>query len=248
MRKSNFKDLLWLLVIAVITTLAAAQDQASEKSKDKGPSYEDTVKWIQDHIGEAGFPARTDNMGTLIHAYDDESYSVKFDGCEMRLSIAGHAHTTDTAPAGGIASNDMTHDSSFSVSFSFPLGGLMGIAIPQNLRIQDYFPVISSWYMDKTFPAAVIRLPDTGAGTFSSTADLGPDVSVGEPIVNKPIKAGFFPLTVTNAAGSLVTIQGIEISYGRPGTEDAPKHMSSAIYHLIELCKENPSAGPKDLF
>lgn len=248
MRKSDLRKLLCLLVVA-LATLAAAQEQANQPSKDKGPSYEDTVKWIQDHIGEAGFPARNDNGKTLTYAYDDESYNVKFDGCDMRLGIAGHVHITDLSPAGGIASNDMSGDSSFTLSFSLPLGKLYGWTPPQNLKVQDYFPVISSSYMDKAFPAVVIRLPEEGVGTFSETADLA-NVSNGQdpPIVNKPIKSGFFPLTITNVAGGSVPIHGIEISYGRPGTEDIPRHMMNALYHLIELCKENPNAGPKDLF
>jgi hypothetical protein len=139
-RKSHLKKKVFLLlVVALTTTMVVSQDQASQRPQDKGPSYEDTVKWIQDHIGEAGFPASSQGPGKfgLATASDDTPYAVKFDGCDMRLSIATHTHTTDTSPVGGKAENDASGDSTESWSFNVHLAELVGvIRIPQILPAQ----------------------------------------------------------------------------------------------------------------
>jgi hypothetical protein len=252
MRLGNSTKL--LLLIAITTTWVVAQDQPSQvaqPAKDKGPSYEDTVKWVQDHIGEAGFPASSEGPGKhgLSFASDDTPYTVKFDGCDMRLSIATHMHTTDSSPVGGKAENDMTADSTQSWSFGLHLGQLKFVAgAVQNLPVQLGSPTTVG-NGDRNFPTIVIALPENGGGaTWSQTfTDTDTSNSVAPPIVNKPLGT-WWPATTIYTQGIPMTLRGIQITYARPGTEDAPQHMISALKHLIDLCKENPNAGPKDLF
>jgi hypothetical protein len=78
-----------------------AQEE-TQAPKDKGPSVEDTEKWILDHIGDSGFPAHAEPVGKqgLAFSYDDAPFSIRFDGCDLHLSIASHMHMTDTTAGG----------------------------------------------------------------------------------------------------------------------------------------------------
>src|SRR5580698_3193584 len=90
-----FKRILFLLVYVFVTcSMSFPQDQAPD-SKTSGPTYEDTVKWIQDHIQDAGIPAWTEKDQLVATAYDDETYGVKVDGCNaIHVLFNRHSHTT----------------------------------------------------------------------------------------------------------------------------------------------------------
>jgi hypothetical protein len=250
MRKSSFRKLFWLLAVALTTSLAVGQDQTNQPPKDKGPSYEDTVKWIQDHIGESGFPATTESGSGLVFTSADAPFGMKFDGCDMRLSFAMQLHTADTSPVGGKAENDMTSDSSSSVTFSLHLAKLGVVSATQSLPFQGLSSLMPSQYVNKNFPTVVIEGVDAGAGTFSDTrATTDSTMVLNPPIIDRPIASNtLVPVRVFVGFGVGKLVKGLEISYARPGTEDSPKHMINALQHLIDLCKANPEAGPKELF
>jgi hypothetical protein len=251
MRRSNLKRLSELFfVIAVSAIVVSAQDQTNQSPKDKGPSYEDTVKWIQDHIGESGFPSTTESGSGLVFTTADAPFGIKFDGCDMRLSFAMQLHTADTSPVGGKAENDMTSDSSSSVTFNLHLAKLGVVSDTQSLPFQGLSGLIPSQYLNKNFPTVVIEGVDAGAGTFSDTrTTTDPTVVLNPPIIDRPIASNtLVPVRVFVSFGVGKLVKGLEISYARPGTEDSPKHMINALQHLINLCKANPDAGPKELF
>jgi len=256
-RMANLKRLASLplfLVLALPSAMAQNQpaqptptNQAeAEPPKDKGPSFEDTEKWIQDHIGDSGFPAvaRPANGAGLAFSYDDAPYVIKFDGCDMHLSIASHMHTADTTPIN--PKDDDSGDTSSSLSFTLPLGKVVDVwSMP--LPVQDYVGQVAPG-SGRDVPSVFIRLPDAGGvGTFSTVTTSTRMVTL-PPVSNKRIEAGYLPMKVCNVLGGCQTMQGIPISYVRPGTDDAPPHMAKALKHLVQICKENPNSGPKDLF
>jgi hypothetical protein len=256
-RMANLKRLATLLLFLALVLLSAmAQNQSPQPTqkaqaeaqppKDKGPSFEDTEKWIQDHIGDSGFPAvaRPANGAGLAFSYDDAPYVIKFDGCDMHLSIATHTHTTDTTPIN--AQDDNSRDTSSSLSFTLPLGKLVDVwSMP--LPVQDYVGQVAPG-SGRDVPSVFMQLPDAGGvGTFS-TVTTSTGMTTLPPVNNKRIEAGYLPMKVCNVLGGCRTVQGIPISYVRPGTDDAPPHMAKALKHLVEICRENPDSAPKDLF
>ncbi|HVI10756.1 MAG TPA: hypothetical protein VND65_20870 [Candidatus Binatia bacterium] len=251
MRKANSAKLL-LLVVAVSGSIAAAQVQANPAPKDKGPSYEDTIKWIEGHIGESGFPTTTSksHLG-LVFTVSDAPFAMKFDGCDMRLSLAMQLHTADTSPLQGKAENDMTGNQTSSITFNLHLARVGVVSEPQNLPVQGGIArLIDEQYLNKNFPTVVVEGVDAGAGTFSdSQTTTDSNTELPQPIFNRPIAENtMVPFRVFSGYGVGRLVKGIQITYARPGTEDSPKHMINALQHLIDLCKENPNAGPKDLF
>jgi hypothetical protein len=252
MRKSNlkrFSGLLFILAVAAIPV--SAQDQTNQSPKDKGPSYEDTVKWIQDHIGDAGFPASSKSPGRfgVAFASDDTPYTVKFDGCDMRLSISVRTHTTDTSPVGGKAENDVSGDSTESWSFNVHLARLDGVIGSTQILPSQLGSPTPAAYADQNFPTVVIMFPDNGGGaTWSqTTTSTNTSFDPAPPIIDKPLGT-WWPVTKTVTQGIVYNAHAIQITYARPGAEDSPQHMIKALKHVIDLCKANPDAGPKDIF
>jgi hypothetical protein len=92
-------------------------------------------------------------------------------------------------------------------------------------------------------------LTDNGGGATWSQSFTNTDTSfsVTPPIINKPLGA-WWPATKLDVQGIVFAQRSIQITYARPGTEDSPQHMIKAVQHLIDLCKANPNAGPKDIF
>lgn len=215
-----------------------------------GPSFDETVKWIQSHISEAGFPAQTtsDNKHGLVFTYAEAPYSVHFDGCVMQLSLSEHWHSKDTSP---VSRDDQTDtDSYMNMKLNLPLDKLVsadsGVLQPQDWEMPD----IDSGYSSRTLPTVAIVLPQGGAGTTTYSWSTTDETYTQKSIVftDKPITSGAFVVTQTNGFGYRMQKDGIEISYARPGTEESPAHMAKALNHLIELCKQNPQQGTKDIF
>jgi hypothetical protein len=233
-----------------IKTAPPAVAGETAPTKSVGPSYQDTVKWIQDHIADAGFPqvTETDRKYGLVTAYADAAYSIKFNGCDMHLTLAEHEHTTDTTP---VHADDQTDsDTSMSATFVLPMGGI-SIPSAQMVRPQEWTQsVLSKDYVRATLSTVTIVLPDSGIGTVSyswSTTDESVEPKSNK-FSNKAITTGMFPTSVLNVVAGYATRLGIQISYARPGTDDAAQHMAKALSRLHEICKDDPNQAPKDLF
>jgi hypothetical protein len=248
------------LSFVLLTTAAVSQqavppppkpepDKSTQQPKVEGPSFEDTEKWIQDHIGDSGFPAGTskpENDGSTW-VYDDAPWTVKFDGCDMHLSITSHSHYNDNSPPDSAGNTDSRDDSDV-LSFNFPLGKLSNFWV--NVTQGEPYYYGGSMYPDPAnvnVPSVLIQLPDAGVGTFSNVSS-STVAQVPPPITKKPIVAGLFPVKLCSGITPCRTVQGIVISYARPGTDDAPLHMAKALSHLAEICRKNPDLAPKDLF
>jgi hypothetical protein len=215
-----------------------------------GPSFGETVRWIQNHMAESGFPAQTVTKGEFVSRYDDAPYSIHFDGCTMVLSLSEHVHGTNTQPNRG----DQTDwDDSEYMKFKLPLHRLISIEDGGWLPLQDWEKnTINNGYRDSyvsgRFPTVAINLPGDGAGTASwgssTTIEGAPNPNQSTP--DHPIPSG--ALTAVIGFGPNATRNAVLISYGRPDTEDSPQHMAKALEHLVDLCHQNPVVAPKDTF
>ena len=221
---------------------------ATSQADSSGPSFDDTVKWIQDHIGEAGFPETTDTWHELITKNDDAPYAVHFNGCVMQLSLSTHSHVTDTQP---LHPGDQTEmDYSNNVTFKLPLDKL-------EERVQSWPNLVKPPWQNSysnvngAFPAVIVFFSEQQAGSVSGSWSTNDDTSADKgthTFVDKPIGYGDWTSPAVNGFGNAITIHGMPIMYTRPGTEDATPHMAAALNHLIDLCKRNPNQGAKDLF
>jgi hypothetical protein len=244
---------------------AAASDQA-QASADQGPSYEDTAKWIQDHIQDAGIPGWTDNTKDYSTTYDDETYGVKFDGCNaIHLLFNTHTHTAASDP-------DLNADSTVNYDIKIPLKGVShrgpygaGAITGQFSNPVDELTSMQTTFLESlakgyniiapsrliddqhhlktalpTYPSVAILLNDD-AGTISHVSK---NSSNPESIRDFPINKQYF--YVLNPFGA--QWKAVVISFGMVGTDGAAEHMAKAFNHLMDVCKANPEAAPKDLF
>jgi tetratricopeptide (TPR) repeat protein len=214
-----------------------------------GPSFDETAKWIQGHMADSGFPAETTTSKVgILTRFDDTPYSVHFDGCMIQLSLAEHFHQTDTIPLNSGALPDT--DAYMNIKFNLPLEKLIS-AQYHMLSPQDWeLSAIHDSYMGRALPSINIMLSDTDAGTYSYKWNPGLEGQDNIVWNNKPIVDGAFTLSALalGTYGPRQKFNAIVISYARPGVEDSPQRMAKALQHLIEMCKQNPNQGTKDLF
>src|ERR1700691_1794470 len=103
---------------AVSASSAGAQNEnqaspippAARGADQQGPSYKDTVKWIQDNIKLAGTPASSDQKETVGQRYLHEtendssrglSYSIVIDGCNsLNITSTEESQIIVTKPVG----------------------------------------------------------------------------------------------------------------------------------------------------
>ncbi|MGB8542962.1 MAG: hypothetical protein WCD49_15130 [Candidatus Acidiferrales bacterium] len=213
------------------TTDASAADQS--------PSYDDTVKWIQDNISLAGAPASSSqhngNITTTNSSSDAVTYLFTVDGCKsMTFTRIEGTQTTQTHHFGsGLAAGTEPPPNHISSAtkwrFKIPFSSVVGFTL-----------------FDKSDPGVGIMIKD-GAGTLSGESSYadndGPQTSITAPV----------PITTVNFRHNLAaTSDGgvapfVLIGYSNPDAEDAIPHMTAALKHLVDICKANPKAG-KDLF
>jgi hypothetical protein len=266
----------WLLLtLALFTAFGAGaqvtgRDKAvasvqSQPSPDQGPSYDDTTKWIQDHIQDAGIPGWTDNSKDLSTTYDDETYGIKFDGCNaIHLLFNTHNHTTASDPSDnsdsatafdikipfkGINRQGPNGVGAIIGEFSNPVDELTNMQIIfLQARANGNHIVAPSRLIDDqhhlkttlpTYPGVAILLNDN-AGTISHVTKSSTN---SETIRDFAISKDYF--YVRSPFGA--PWKAVVISFGMVGTDDAPEHMAKALNHLMDVCN-HPEAAPKDIF
>lgn len=219
------------------------------------PSYADTVRWIQEHIKEAGVQGTEtrDNNGVTT-VFDDQRFSFKVNGCtSMDLMMVHHWRMTDPhPPSGDDPVTEYWRTADYTIPFSAPAGESpepivnsghhSGVMVSSDVHIPtevDYTvsparTVLIIWSGD------LVHLSWITKGTNTSDNDSHSDVLIpdGEPGFEVPNA-----VTLTTPGE-----KGVRIFYGMPGTQDDAIHMMKALQHLITLCRQTPNATPKDIF
>jgi hypothetical protein len=246
-------DTLPVQVVDSSSRQEAGPQQSQANASQSQPSYEDTVNWIQSHIAQAGIPGQTGSEQVLVSSggqlfnpkltttYDPGSYTTDFDGCKMHLTLSMHKHYRDDAQpndAGGQTDWDVSNKIDFFLPLKQATGasgdGLFRPNVPE-------LPVIGDITQQTAFPTVTIELPDTATVTFASQFT---DTLVGS------WKSGVvYPLgNDKDAAGNLLPRKTVQITYGVGTPSDTPQHMAKALNYLINMCRNNSDAVPKDLF
>jgi hypothetical protein len=212
-----------------------AEVTPAEKDTDQGPSYDDTVKWIQDNIGLAGTPPsskqKDDSAMATTKSSSGISYSIAVDGCKNLTVIRMEKlHFTMTphqyASAGFVDTTD-------TMRFKLPFSSILSV--------------------DGHTQRVFIRVKD--GGTFSEDVtnvdENGPQPPISnppEPLNNTTFFEGSTKTGRWTATGMWGGILNVLLDYNNPGAEDAPPHMGVALQHLVDVCKNHPEQAPKQLF
>lgn len=245
---------------------SASQPSAASPSagNSNGPSYADTVKWIQEHIKAAGIPGGTQQSGSYTTVYDDQQYALKENGCSsLDLVITSHWHMTDSQPSPGENPliDDYTRSADYRISLAGPASedasgwGDAGVGVHTDTHApterDELNPDAAVRNVEFTFKVDRVTLSFSNKGNQSSDNLARDGISILNQTslsVNNPAPDPHYEAWNEFVGAALPGRKAVRISYGMPGTEDEPDHMAKALRHLITLCRQNPDAAPKDIF
>jgi hypothetical protein len=207
-------------------------EASSPSPSAEGPSYKDTVQWIQEHIKLAGTPPSSKQHDSSNHRTENDSssgssISIAFDGCSG-LTITGteKSQITITNPSGppdNFSGANIYH-------YHVPFASIVGFAI-----------------YEKSDPNVGIMVKDGAASMSDEETSTDSD---GVTISNNSPRT---PITTKNDTQFAATFDGgvapfVSIPYTKPVSEDAAPHMTEALKHLVDVCQNHPEQAPKSLF
>lgn len=242
--------------------------QVASSENSGGPSYADTVKWIQEHIKLAGIPGGTSEFnipgaGTVrpksyTEKYDDQQYALKINGCSsMDLIITSHMRMIDPDPdPGDNPVTDSSRIAEYRISLAGPASenpntwGDVGVGVQTDTHapterdeINPDAPVHNVEFIFKRDLVTLSFSNDNGPTKDGISILNQTSISFNDPRPDPHYEAWNQYVGV-----ALPGRKAVRISYGKPGTEDEPDHMAKALQHLITLCRQSPDAAPKDIF
>ena len=219
--------------------LPAATEQPGGDVASQGPSYGDTVKWIKDNISLAGTPPSMAQVlgGSATIRNNGTVYAIAFSGCSS-LTL------TDTS-TGSFAGTDDNNDSNVTnIRYQIPLASILSVA-----NVDSNSSLVAPDEQNETtyrLTAGIAIAVKNGATRVSADTTH----TSGQPPTSSPLA----PLTTatvyppTNVTKDAIPNPIIVVQYTKPGSEDAPQHMVTALQHLVDICKNHPEQAPKSLF
>jgi hypothetical protein len=224
---------------------AAFSQQPTSDTASQGPSYDDTVKWIKDNISLAGtLPSQVNAVGNhVLIKSNGKLYTLGLDGCKsLTLTMTLSGSITDLGDPTDASTNDATV---VNVRYRIPLESILSVTwlnSNSNNQLSSFDVQTGAKY--KLTGGIAIAVSNGVASVSQDTTD-----TAGSPTSNPPV-----PLTTknvyppTNVTTDATPEPIIIVEYAKPGSEDAPEHMTSAIRHLLDVCKSHPEQAPKSLF
>lgn len=244
---------------ATVTIAPAAITGVVGKSADaSGPSYQETVHWIQDHIKLAGIPGGNEQDHGFSTSYSDQEYMLKVNGCSsIDLIITSHYQMTDMDDN---SQSSFTRTADYRIPLVAPQGidadnrGVIKLAtdLHQPTEPNAFHSEIPVPGVEFIFNKDVVSLSFANSGSDSGLNLSKQNVSVfRESVIPSPngnLPDPHYEATNQSLGFVIPGYKAVRISYGKPGTSDEPQHMVKALEHLITLCTQNPDAAPKELF
>lgn len=266
-KQEGLRDLRKRCLVAELGA-APAPNQASTPSASSGdssgPSYSETVRWIQEHIKMAGIPGGTKQRGSLMTVNDDQQYALKVNGCStLDLIITSHWRITDAQPSPGDSPlvDDYTRTADYRISLAGPPGenpigwGDIGVGVHTDTHgpteRDGLNPDASVRNVEFTFKRDLVTLSFTNKGSQPSEDLTRNEISILNRTslsLNDPTPDPHYEAWNDVVGVKLPGWKAVRISYGRPGTEEEPDLMAKALQHLITLCRQNSNVAPKDMF
>ncbi len=242
--KTLLRSVLVLWCAAFLGGAALSQQPASDAAS-QGPSYNDTVKWIQDNISLAGAPPSS------IKALGDHAliksngklYTLALDGCRsLTLTVTSSGSITDLDDPANSSTNDATV---VNVRYRMPLESILSVAWFNSSSNSQQSSIDMQTGKTYKLTAGITFVVNNGVASVSSDTTHTDDSPSSSPPVPLTTKNVYSPTNVTTDA---TPEPMIIVEYSKPGTEDAPEHMTSALRHLLDICKNHPEQAPKSLF
>jgi hypothetical protein len=180
------KEMKKALVVMLFSFITVGRGQGQDKpTQPTGPSYDDTVKWIQNHISEAGVPGYTEQSQGLVPeevrpcikngkdengepcgsvanqpvtlTVDDQKFAITVNGCStLHLIITSHVHGTNPNPQ-----REETHnhppsgDWSRTADFSIPLIDLL-VTTSTHVPTDMMSAGTKDWYSNAAVPSVAL--------------------------------------------------------------------------------------------
>jgi hypothetical protein len=218
--------------VSASATGAQSENQASpipptaQVTDQQGPSYKDSVKWIQDNIKLAGTPASSKRNETNYSAEEDssegKSFAVVVDGCRSLLVTSTESTHQGVTYSNGSAPQNYSNTE--TIRFKIPFASILGFTVYNKISHQVGITIKDG--------EASYSANDTGSVTSSSTPET--------PMTTKNVS----PLAYYYG----IQVPAVFIPYEKVGAEDAVPHMNTALQHLVDVCKNHPEDAPKSLF
>jgi hypothetical protein len=254
------------------TLKAAAASASSGGASGSGPSYAETVRYIQDKIRAAGYPTPAAKINGVIgngnigvadtFTYDDAKYTFTADGCQsMTFTSTVNVHRDDYSDD----DHSWHHkDGKTVTSYTVPFTSV-GTYLNAGQQVPAVFStheiktnVMGSQFADEyridfALNVMIEQLPPTQAierGTpdhqdwHDAVWAVPKDLGVSWTSSDN---SGDDP---TNQSGN-ITKSGLPIlmiRFVKPGTGAESPHVAKAIQHLVQLCASHPEQAPKELF
>lgn len=242
---------------------------------DSGPSYDETVSYIQDKIRVASYPTPTIQLAGLIGGKEGIGYTVTFDDATYKFSVDGCESMTftNTVTAHMDDSNDERpwdhRDGQIVHSYTVPFKSVASYPNDSQIKSAAIFStheiktnVMGSQFADEyriDFVEGVMieQLPPTQ--TFGNDhqdwhdavwivpKDLNVSWTNFDNVTINPNATGGGP---ENQSGNIGKsgLPILMIRFTKPGTGATSTHVAKAIQHLVQLCVNHPEQGPKELF
>ncbi len=218
--------------IATALLIAPLLAYAQPPAATNGPSYSDTVAWIQAHLHDAGTPGQTVNClsgscpGTPdgITVTDPQRYDIHIDGCD---SVTIHSRTGEHASA---ASGKEVYDNVSDETLTVP------------------FRAVASFSGDN---AGVVRVTAAEPGIKDETDYPGSESAEQIPLVRGSYTVAQANRLLEQKSFYSMLLKGDDASvltFSSPGTASEAPHMANALNHLVQICKEHPEQVPKSPF
>lgn len=241
---------------------------ASKGGDSSGPSYTDTVRFIQDKVRIASFPSPdyVSRHGNVKTVSDDAKYTFSVDGCQsMTITTTINVHTDDCS---GDDHSCHHTNGQFVKSLTVPFHSVTTYSVRSQL-----VPAVFSTHEPTTnqgFGAAIWvadgygitqdRLNVMTGQITNAISPRGADLDQHDWhdavwIVAKDTGATWTVSdnsedTPDNRSGNF-TPSGLPIltlRFMKPGTGGESTHVAKAIQHLVDLCVNHPDQSPKELF
>jgi hypothetical protein len=240
---------------------------ASRGGDSTGPSYTDTVGFIQDKIRIASFPSPgyLSRHGNIKTVSDDAKYTFSVDGCQsMTITTTIDVHTDDCS-----ADDHSCHhtDGQFVKSVTVPFKSVTTYSVRSELVpavfsthepttnqgfgpaiwvadgyaiTQDSLNAMTSEITSSISPRGRLDQRDWHDAVWIVAKDTGPSWTVPDNSEDDP----------DNRSGNFSPsgLPILTLRFMMPGTGGESTHGAKAIQHLVELCVNHPDQGPKELF
>lgn len=244
-------------------TRAASSPQAQPATANTGPSYSQTVQWIQNRIREVGLPGNAvghtadtfvctsrDNFGACNDGHHVENglntnssesglqFQFEIDGCSTIAIIEGNHSQLTMHDADESAPGNGTSTNGWVTRYKLPFSSIGDISavqiMPPDLRDHSH-PIGATDTLPPLSPtwAISIALKDDSA-TYTINMN---DSEYGSSSHTGPIPT---------EAGA--TNPSVYIWFGMLGNEDLLPHFKNALEHLLQVCRDHPEQAPKPLF